>query len=150
MRSKNQPHGKLYKVLSSTEDVPTNMRLPKEARGHMVLVLGWASQWNWVRVATITSSAASTMQYMDYLPIYPSKKNQHNGVQLKLCNDWEGWTYMEKKSYVKMDEVYEIPLKDLKPARMNGRQYELQSKSWEKILNFIQKRKSGAVQDCTN
>ncbi len=64
----------------------------------------------------ITSSADSTPQYIDYLPIYPSKKNQHSGVQLKLCNDWDGWTYMEKKSYVKVNEVYEIPLESLIPS----------------------------------
>jgi len=84
----------------------------------------------------ITSSADSTPEYIDYLPIYPSKKNQHNGVQLKLCNDWDGWTYMEKKSYVKVNEVYEIPLESLRPAGNNGRQYELQIKSWEKMQNF--------------
>jgi hypothetical protein len=92
----------------------------------------------------ITSSADSTPQHIDYLPIYPSRKNQHKGVQLKLCNDWDGWTYMEKKSYVKVNEVYEIPLEDLRPAGNNGRQYELQIKSWDKMQNFLG-RKLAAV-----
>ncbi len=44
---------------------------------------------------------------------------------------------MEKNSYVKLDELYEIPLENLRPAGSNGRQYELQSKSWDQVLNFI-------------
>lgn len=88
----------------------------------------------------ITSSAASTLQYIDYLPIYPSKKNQHSGIQLKLCNDWDAWTLTEKRSYVRMDGVYEVPVERLMPAGANGRQYELQSKSWDKVQNFLRNR----------
>jgi len=51
---------------------------------------------------------------------------------------------MEKKSYVKVNEVYEIPLEDLRPAGNNGRQYELQIKSWDKMQNFLG-RKLAAV-----
>ena len=87
----------------------------------------------------ITSSATSTLEYIDYLPIYPSKKNQHSGIQLQLCNGWDARTYTEKKSYVKMDEVYEIPLERLTAARGNGCQYELQSKTWDKVQNFLRK-----------
>ncbi len=58
MRSKNTPHGKLYKVISpigiSEEAAVTTTLLPKGARGHMVLVLGWADRWNWVKVATVS------------------------------------------------------------------------------------------------
>ena len=46
---------------------------------------------------------------------------------------------MEKKSYVKVDEVLEIPVENLRPASINGGQYELQSKSWDKMHNFIRK-----------
>ena len=133
----------------------------------MVMVLGWADRWNWVKVVTvsiflntghavqmsdicheqITSSAASTLQYIDYLPIYPSKKNQHSGIQLKLCNGWDAWTYTQKKSYVKMDEVYEIPVERLTAAGANGRQYELQSKSWNKVEDFLRKMNVRAVHD---
>ena len=57
---------------------------------------------------------------------------------------------MEKRSYVKVDEVYEIPLENLRPASMNGRQYELQSKSWDKMQGLMRKKNSGAVQDCVS
>ena len=53
-----------------------------------------------------TVNAASTLQYVDYLPIYPPRKNQHSGIQLNLCISWDAWTYTEKKFYVKIDEVY--------------------------------------------
>ena len=95
----------------------------------------------------ITSSAASTLQYIDYLPIYPSKKNQHSGIQLKLCNGWDAWTYTEKKSYVKMDGGYEIPVEYLRAAGANGRQYELQSKSWDKVQDFLRKMNARAIHD---
>jgi len=58
MRSKNTPHGKFYKVVSpveiSEENAVTATLLPQRARGHMVLVLGWADRWNWVKVATVS------------------------------------------------------------------------------------------------
>ena len=95
----------------------------------------------------ITSSAASTLQYIDYLPIYPSKKNQHSGIQLKLCNGWDAWTYTEKKSYVKMDGVYEVPVEYLRAAGANGCQYELQSKSWDKVQDFLRKMNARASHD---
>ena len=80
-----------------------------------------AVQMNDTFYEQITSSAVSTLQYIEYLPIYPSKKNQHSGIQLKLCNSWDAWTYTEKKSYIKMDEVYEIPAERLTAAGANGR-----------------------------
>lgn len=168
MRHQNQRQGKFYTVLSQTglnqQYATTDPYLPKGARGHMVMVLGWADQLNWVEVVTvsipffqhracnavakrviliieqITSSAASTSQYIDYLPIYPSKKNQHSGIQLRLCNDWDAWTLTAKRSYIRMDEAYEIPVECLMPAGANGRQYELQSKSWEKVQDFMRDR----------
>ena len=36
-----------------------------------------------------------------------------------------------------MDEVYEIPIEFLMAAGANGRQYELQSKSWHKVQDFL-------------
>ena len=108
---------------------------------------GRAVQMSDIHYEQITSSAASTLQYIDYLPIYPSKKNQHSGIQLKLCNGWDAWTYTEKKSYVKMDGVYEIPVERLTAAGANGRQYELQSKSWDKVQDFLRKMNVRAIQD---
>ena len=95
----------------------------------------------------ITSTAASTLQYIDYLPIYPSQKNRDSGIQLKLCNGWDAWTYTKKNSYVKMDEVYEIPFERLTAAGAGGRQYELQSKSWDKVQSFLRKMNERANND---
>ena len=36
-----------------------------------------------------------------------------------------------------MDEIYEIPIEYLTAAGANGRQYELQSKSWDKVQDFL-------------
>lgn len=160
MRPTKQLHGKLYKIrsLPETSLEPASMCLPKRARGHMVVALGWASDRDVVKVATvgifalevpahtkltsgqITSSAESTLPYIDYLPIYPSKKNHHNGIQLKLCSDWEHEVILEKNSYVRSDAVYEILIGNLIPVGENGRQYELQSSSWTKMNKFIQDR----------
>ena len=76
-----------------------------------------------------------------------AKKNQHGGIQLKLCNGWDVWIYTEKKSYIKMDEVYEIPVKILTAAGANARQYELQSKSWDKVQDFLRKLNVRAIHD---
>ena len=149
MVSRGSPRGKIFTIDPGAE------RLPKEARGHMVMVLAWSNRPRWVQIATvsifashaqnlikreqITSSAASTAQYAMYLPIYPAKKNQSTGIQLKLCNTWEeGWTFMEKNSYVKLDVVYEMPVELLRAAEgANGRQLELQSKSWRRVEGFL-------------
>ena len=59
MRFKGQHHGKFYTIPSQTginqPDATTEAYLPKAARGHMVMVLGWADQWNWVKVVTVSS-----------------------------------------------------------------------------------------------
>jgi len=58
MRSQNRPHGKFFKVFVPTRECQQHAsaigRLPKGARGHMVVVLGWACRWNWVKVATVS------------------------------------------------------------------------------------------------
>ena len=59
MRFKGQHHGKFYTITSQTginqPDATAEAYLPKAARGHMVMVLGWADQWNWVKVVTVSS-----------------------------------------------------------------------------------------------
>ena len=44
-----------------------------------------------------------------------------------------------------MDEVYEIPVERLTAAGANGRQYELQSKSWDKVQDFLRKMNVRAI-----
>lgn len=47
------------------------------------------------------------------------------------------WTCTEKKSYIKMDEVYSLPFERLRAAcGANGLQFELQSKSWGEVQRF--------------
>ena len=123
------------------------MELGQGSHCQYVSITGRAVQMNDICYEQITSSAASTLQYIDYLPIYPSKRNRHSGIQLKLCNGWDAWTYTEKKSYVKMDEVYEIPVERLTATGANGRQYELQSKSWDKVQDFLRKMNVCAIHD---
>ena len=94
-----------------------------------------------------TVNAASTLRYIDFLPIYRSKKNQPSGIQLNLCNGWDAWTYLEKKFYVKKDEIYEIPVESLMAAGANGRQYEPQSKSQDKVQGFLRKMNVRAIRD---
>lgn len=46
-----------------------------------------------------------------------------------------------------MDEIYEIPVESLMGAGANGRQYELQSKSQDKVLGFLRKRNVRAIRE---
>ena len=57
---------------------------------------------------------------------------------------------MKKKFYIKINKVLEIPVENLRLTSNNGRQYELQSKLWNKMHNFILKRNLDAAQDCIN
>ena len=84
------------------------MELGQNSLCQYIVNAGRAVQMSDIYYEQITSSAAFTLQYIDYLPIYPSKKNQHSGIQLKLCKN--AWTYNEKKSYVKMDEYTRFQL----------------------------------------
>ena len=88
-----------------------------------------------------------TVYRLPYLPIYRSKNHQHGGIQLNLYNGWDAWTYLEKNFYVKMDEIYEIPVESLMAAGANGRQYELHSKSQDKIQGFLRKMNVRAIRD---
>ena len=67
MRSQNLPHGKFYKVLSqkgnSQQYATTDACLPKAARGHMVIVLGWADRWDWVKVICVSIFRTPGVQY---------------------------------------------------------------------------------------
>lgn len=62
------------------------MELGQGSHCQYVSDTGRAVQMNDICYEQITSRAASTLQYIDYLPIYPSKQNRHSGIQLKLCN----------------------------------------------------------------
>ena len=46
-----------------------------------------------------------------------------------------------------MDEVYEVPVERLTAAGANGRQYELQSKSWDKVQDVLREMNSRATHD---
>ena len=46
-----------------------------------------------------------------------------------------------------MDGVYEVPVEDLRAAGANGYQYELQSKSWDKVQDFLRKMNARASYD---
>ena len=46
-----------------------------------------------------------------------------------------------------MDKVYEIPVEYLTAAGANGRQYQLQSESWDKVQNFLSNMNARAMHD---
>ncbi|KFY69677.1 hypothetical protein V496_00035 [Pseudogymnoascus sp. VKM F-4515 (FW-2607)] len=77
----------------------------------MVVVLGKAMNRppGWVRIVTVTSTLPTIFDPNYYLPIHPNKKLQKGGVQLKLCGSFEGQTILRKLSYVRIDEVAEVP-----------------------------------------
>lgn len=43
--------------------------------------------------------------------------------------------------------MYKIPVEKLVAAGVNGRQYELQSKSWDKVQDFLSRRNVRAIHD---
>lgn len=59
--------------------------------------------------------------------------------QLKLCNDWDAWTELNKRSYVKTDSVGVVPLDLLQPAYAdgNGLQFQLGQESAVKVINRV-------------
>ena len=54
------------------------MELGQDSLRQYLSNTGHAVQMSDISYKQITSSAAFTLQYIDYLPKYPSKKNQHS------------------------------------------------------------------------
>ena len=56
MKNNNQPQGKVFTLLPKSEWTQKELDtvyLPQAVRCHMLLVLGWASQRDWVEIATV-------------------------------------------------------------------------------------------------
>lgn len=103
MKITQNPQGKFYTIDRQTAKT-CNVSIPAEYNGNMVLVLGRVPfQPGMVRIATITSSVDPNVDWRDYLPIYPSKKNQKTGIQLRLRSSGDRWTEMDQRSYARVD-----------------------------------------------
>ncbi|KAI9871147.1 MAG: hypothetical protein M1830_003261, partial [Pleopsidium flavum] len=71
-------------------------------------------------------------------PYIPNKKSRETRIQLKLCNSWEVGTELVKRSYVRIDTEYEVPLDMLIEAyRSDGLRLMLQSDSLQKVLKNV-------------
>jgi hypothetical protein len=82
----------------------------------------------------ITSTLPSTLDsnhHRQYLLIYPTRKFQKGGIQLKLCGGFEEETILRLLSYVRIDNVEEVPLEILsETTRSDGLGVMLQEKSF--------------------
>lgn len=98
-------------------------------------------------IVQVTSSAESTAQYEDYLPIHPAMKNPRTRIQLRLRSDWGLEALTRKRSYLKMGDVYKLPLESLQVAGLYGLQYELQRDSLGLVRRFLRDRKDLEMQE---
>ena len=51
------PEGKIFTLVPKARwraDISSSVLLPDGVRGHMVIPLGWAEQWNWVSIVTVS------------------------------------------------------------------------------------------------
>lgn len=94
--------------------------------GHMILVLGWAPETNWVSIWCLAKYA---------------------------------WTYLNKKSYVKIDSIGKVILNLLQPAYAyeNRLQFQLQKTSANTVNDHVAKferqvaaEREAVEQDLTN
>ncbi|KAH6673455.1 hypothetical protein B0J14DRAFT_480924, partial [Halenospora varia] len=115
--------GRIYTVKSKSECASLSMAddiLPDIVRSHMVFVLEvipWKKHY--VKIMTATEN--------EYVPISPTRKKPYAfQLRLKDCRTWSG-LYIErldKYSYLKIDEFYEVPIDMLEPviSRTTGEQ----------------------------
>jgi hypothetical protein len=86
----------------------------------------------------VTSTLPINYDMDHYLPIYPTKKFQKGGVQLKLCGSFEGETKLRLLSYIRIDNVKEVPLQILaESVRSDGLGVMLQEKSFRTLQNCL-------------
>ncbi|EHK50805.1 hypothetical protein TRIATDRAFT_296879 [Trichoderma atroviride IMI 206040] len=145
MRDKRAPRGKVFNFkpqLEWSDGTAQQVHLSSLYRSHMVVVLGKALQRppGWVRIATVTPTLPATFDSNHYLPIYPTGKHQKGGVQLKLCGSFDGQTILRLLSYVKVDEIEEVPLEILSEIyRSDGLSISLQEKSFGPLQHYSRK-----------
>ena len=92
----------------------------------------------------ITSSVDPNVDWSDYLPIYPSRKNQRTGIQLHLRSSCEEWTELYRRSYARVDTECIFPIQILKRTPEEGLQ-ELQSKSRQAVQRYLNRRSMQAA-----
>ncbi|KAF2675036.1 hypothetical protein BT63DRAFT_450022 [Microthyrium microscopicum] len=158
MRNKGAAQGKVYKFKSKSEWSDKNaqlIQLSTRYRSHMVVVLGKAfgRPPGWVRIVNVTSTLPEAYDPTRYLPIHPNRKFRKGGIQLKLCGSWEQDTLLPKFSYIRIDNVQEVPLEILmETTRWDGLGVMLQEKSFSTLLSVTnaavemeRRRKSGML-----
>lgn len=154
MKTTKSPEGKIYTIDRQTAKT-LKVPIPAVYYGHMVLVLGSVpNQRDHVRIVTvsipdpkfsgfrshltqITSSVDPNVDWSDYLPIYPSRKNQRTKIQLHLRSSFEQWTELYQRSYVRVDTECIVPIQVLKRTPEEGLQFELQSKSRQAVQWYL-------------
>lgn len=158
MKTTKSPEGKIYTIDRQTAKTSNAPPIPAAYYGHMVLVLGRVpNQRDFVRIVTvsipdpkfsgfrshltqITSSVDPNVDGSDYLPIYPSRKNQRTGIQLHLRSSFEQWTELYQRSYARVDTECIVPIQILKRTPEEGLQFELQSKSRQAVQWYLNRR----------
>ncbi|KAF6219385.1 hypothetical protein HO133_005211 [Letharia lupina] len=138
--------GKIYTIdrqSAKTYDVP----IPAGYNGHMVLVLGRVPSQPGLRsqLTQIMSSVDPNVDWRDYLPIRPSKKNRRTGIQLYLRSSADRWVEMDLRSYARFDTECTIPLQILKKTPEEGLQFELSSKSRRSVQHYLNGRPTQAA-----
>lgn len=73
-----------------------------------------------------------------YVPLYPTKKHRKGGVQLKLCGTLGQPTILRGLSYIRIDNVEEVPLEILRGEnRCDGLQIMLLENSFNVLTNLV-------------
>ncbi|MCJ1433077.1 hypothetical protein MMC27_002436 [Xylographa pallens] len=138
------PQGRIFTFLPTSEcdaHILSSVFLPDGVRGHMVIPISGVKQRGWVSIVTITSSLPASGLTCQYVPIWPGKAPAHSGLHIKLCNCWGFWaTQLRKRSYVRLDQVYDVPLKILRQVdpNLDGSSLEVQQESFEKMIKRIE------------
>ena len=89
----------------------------------------------------ITSFLPPDFESRDYLPIFPTKKFQKGGIQLKLCDSFDEQTLLRLRSYIRINNVKEVPLEILdEMTRCDGFNIMLQQNSFDVLDNAVRAR----------
>ncbi|KAH0491949.1 hypothetical protein TgHK011_003350 [Trichoderma gracile] len=135
------PNDRIYRFRPYQDwDVWTKVRchIPNAVRKHMVLVIGESPTTDDWLVVTITTTVSPGIDRNLFVPIAPTPRHAITNLQLHLVDDPYGNRGLPRRSYLRVNRVYEVPDQALVEQRSHHRDLELQQESFDELIEFME------------
>ncbi|KAL7811340.1 hypothetical protein V8C26DRAFT_221887 [Trichoderma gracile] len=102
------PNGRIYRF-RPYRDWDVSIKVRCHVRKHMVLVIGESPTNNDWLVVTITTTVSPGIDRNLFVPIAPTPRHAVTNMQLHLADDPYGNRGLPRRSYLRVNRVYEVP-----------------------------------------